>query len=97
MRDHVIQIGDVAVSVGNDGELNCGLRGFVYVGDPVSMGAEVIGALEIGVSREGVEAGGWAMYQADHLHASRVEFILEFGKGAEFRGADGCEVRGVAE
>lgn len=31
------------------------------------------------------------------MHASRVKFILEFGKGAELRGTDGCKVRRVAE
>ena len=33
--------------------------------------------------------------EADELDVSRLEFGLEFGKGAEFGGADGSEISWV--
>lgn len=48
----------MAVGVGNDGELDSGLRSFVYVGDPVGVGAEIIGTLRIRISKEEFEAWG---------------------------------------
>lgn len=45
--DHVVQEGDFAVRVGDDGELDLGLRDVVDVLDPFFVGAEVVGGLEI--------------------------------------------------
>jgi hypothetical protein len=48
LRDHVVQEGDVAVGVGDDGELDGGVGGFVDVADPAVVGGKVVGALGVG-------------------------------------------------
>lgn len=45
LRDHVVEPGDVAVCVGDDGELDAGVVDFVDVGDPFGVRGEVVGAL----------------------------------------------------
>jgi hypothetical protein len=45
LRDHIIEVGDFAVGVGDDGELDVGVAHLVNVLDPLFMGAEVVGAL----------------------------------------------------
>lgn len=44
--DHVVQEGDLSVSIGDDGELQVGGRDFVDVLNPLAVGAEVVGALD---------------------------------------------------
>lgn len=53
LRDHVVEVCDVTVCVGDDGEVDGGLRGFVYVGDPVGVGGQVVGALGVALVRVG--------------------------------------------
>lgn len=45
LRDHVVQIGDGAVGVGDDGELHLGVAHLVDVVDPLVVLREVVGAL----------------------------------------------------
>jgi len=45
LRDHVVEPGDVAVCVGDDGELESGVVDFVDVRDPFGVRGEVVGAL----------------------------------------------------
>jgi hypothetical protein len=46
LRDHVVEPGDGAVCVGDDGELQRGVVDFVDVRDPFGVGGEVVGGLE---------------------------------------------------
>jgi hypothetical protein len=48
LRDHVVEPGDGAVCVGDDGELEGGVVDFVDVGDPCGVGGEVVGGLRLG-------------------------------------------------
>lgn len=45
LRDHVVEPGDGAVGVGDDGEFEGCVVDFVDVGDPLGVGGEVVGAL----------------------------------------------------
>lgn len=45
LRDHVVEVGDVAVGVSDDGKLDGGLRRLVDVFDPFVVRAQVIGTL----------------------------------------------------
>jgi hypothetical protein len=47
LRDHVVEPGDGAVGVGDDGELKGCVVDFVDVGDPFGVGGEVVGGLVV--------------------------------------------------
>lgn len=96
--DHVVQEGDLSVSVGDNGELQVGRRDFVDVLNPLAVGAEVVGALESPVLA-GVKlwCQGRGTYKTNHLHVALLELILELGKGTQLRGANGREVSRVRE
>lgn len=59
--DHVVQVGDLALGVGNDGELQLGARDLIDVLDPAVVGLDVVGAqtdeLDTASSELGLELG----------------------------------------
>lgn len=73
-----------------------GRRDLVDIFDPFAVRADVVGTLG-GRVRRTDGAVREITYQADHLDAALLEFILHLGKCAQLGGADGREVGGVRE
>jgi hypothetical protein len=48
--DHIVEEGDFAVGIGNDGELDIGVANLVDVFDPFTVGAQVVGTLLVKLS-----------------------------------------------
>jgi hypothetical protein len=96
LSNHVVEEGNLAVSVGDDGELDSGVLCLVDIVDPLVVGAEVVGALEnsqylICTSEARLT------YKTQHLYATGIKLILQLCECSELRCADRCEVGRMRE
>jgi hypothetical protein len=98
LRDHVVEPGDVAVCVGDDGEFKGCVVDFVDVGDPFGVRGEVVGALRMElVTSWNRMFNNTVTHKADHLNVSLLEFAAELSESTQLSGAHGREVRRVRE
>lgn len=81
--------------VGDDGELKVGVCDLVDVLDPTLVRPEVVGALSYSVSFVLYLPRASIAYQANHLNATSIKFVLQLGKGTKLSSADGCVVSGM--
>jgi hypothetical protein len=95
--DHVVRIGDLALGVGDDGELELGAGDLIDILNPGVVGVGVVGALKGNSSASLLAMWAHITYQANELDTTSSELGLELGESTELSGTDGSEVIGVGE
>lgn len=91
---HVVEVGNLALGVGDDGELQVGARHLVDILDPLVVRIDVVGALVCVVSNviRPRMSSCLSSYQTDELDTASGKLGLELGKCTELGGANGGEV-----
>lgn len=90
--NHVVEVGDLALGVGDDGELEVGAGNLVNVLDPLLVGVDVVGTLGDNQSCPLRVPIHDLTHQTDELDTTSSELRLELGEGTELGGTDGGEV-----
>jgi hypothetical protein len=90
--NHVVQVGNLALRVRDDGELEVGAADLVNVLDPLVVRVDVVGALFGLVTRTYCHIKETSTDQTDELDTKGVELGLELGESTELGGANGSKV-----